>query len=108
MVPAERHHRIRTNNNNRLNKMIRKILVSTFWACTVSVIPHSLAPILQAVGSSYPFTVKFFIGDIAITTNVLGVLFTIVDITKVLKAVPYAVYDFLNTDCFVSYDFGDD
>ena len=87
--------------SKRLEESVLKILKRTFWACTISMLPHTIVPILQSLLSTFPLSVHFFIGDVAISSNCLAILFTIVNVTQVFKAIPLYIYQLLNTECVV-------
>lgn len=95
------HNKLHPKSNNQLDNIVRTISRRTFLACIISIVPHTLVPFLQKISSDYPASVKFFIGDVAITTNVLGVLFTIANISNVVKVVPRTAYGLLQMECYV-------
>lgn len=87
-------------SSKELDNVVRTMSRRTFLACMMGILPHILVPFLQILGSDYPASVKFFMGDVAIATNVVGVLFTITNISIVLKLFPRFLCNLVKADAW--------
>lgn len=78
---------------DHLDEIITRIVTTTLYAGVIGVVPHLLVPCWQLIMHDYSLTAKLFLGDFAITFNLFGILFTIVQYQCVLLLPLFKIND---------------